>query len=188
MSCVDGKADRLATWLAILIAAAAPAVPGTALARPADDIAAARSWGILGTWRLDCRAPPSRDNGSLTYAVRGGRLVHPRDFGSERDELDVLSGRVLSNGRFEFVIQLPPSGQRRRFTLTKGDDGRIRVIDNVVDGTSDYSIRDGAFVTTGKPSRWQTRCNDQVGSNSARTLAMSAKVGRLASLPSFWTE
>lgn len=156
-------ADSMMRILAGLVAALMITLDPAA-ARPADDIAAARAWGILGTWRIDCAAPPSRANGSLTYAVRDGRLVHPRDFGDVRDELQVQSARVLPNGRFEFVIRFPDDGQRRRFTVVKGDDGRIRVMDNVAVGTRDYSIRDGSLVATGKPSRWQTRCEaDGVG-------------------------
>ncbi|MBN8939610.1 MAG: hypothetical protein J0H01_08975 [Rhizobiales bacterium] len=156
MAPTDGKTRTL-----IGLVVALTAIFGPAGARPADDVAAARAWGILGTWRVDCSAPPSLANGSLTYAIRGERLVHPRDFGTERDELQVLSARILPTGLFEFVIELPRDGQRRRFTLARGHDGRIRVMDNVAVGTRDYSIRDGALVATGKPSRWQTRCESE---------------------------
>lgn len=170
MAPADSMMRTLAGLVAALMTMAVPAA-----ARPADDIAAARAWDILGTWRIDCAAPPSRANGSLTYAVRDGRLVHPRDFGDVRDELQVLSARVLANGRFEFVIRLPDGDQRRRFTLTRGDDGRIRVIDNVAVGTRNYSIRDGALVATGKPSRWQTRCETEgVGASGPASVTPAA--------------
>lgn len=145
-------------------AAALVALVTPAMADPAADVAAARNWDILGTWRLDCAVPPSMRNGSLIYAVRNGRLVHPRDFGDSRDELKVVSARILPEGLFEFVIELPRSRQLRRFTMMKAEDGRVRVIDNVEVDTDNYSIRDGALVATGKPSLWQTRCERDAGS------------------------
>ncbi|MCZ0735281.1 hypothetical protein [Phreatobacter sp. AB_2022a] len=145
-------------------AAALMLLAAPAMADPAADVAAARAWDVLGTWRLDCAGPASARNGSLTYAVRNGRLVHPRDFGDSQDELKVVSARILPSGLFEFVIELPRGRQQRRFTLMKAEDGRVRVIDNVEVGTDNYSIRDGALVATGKPSLWQTRCERDAGS------------------------
>lgn len=152
-------------WAGIWVRAAALVMlAAPALADPQADVAAARSFDILGTWRLDCAGPPSTRNGSLIYAVRNGRLVHPRDFGDSRDELKVVSARVRPDGLFEFVIEMPRGRQQRRFTLMKAEDGRVRVIDNVEVGTDNYSIRDGMLAATGRPSLWQTRCERDAGS------------------------
>jgi hypothetical protein len=49
------------------------AAPAAAFAQ--SNLEAAQSWGLIGTWRLDCKAPASRGNPDLKYAVRDGKLV-----------------------------------------------------------------------------------------------------------------
>uniref|UniRef100_UPI001953BAA9 hypothetical protein n=1 Tax=Klebsiella pneumoniae TaxID=573 RepID=UPI001953BAA9 len=62
-----------------------------------------------------------------------------------------------------------------------------RVMDNVAVGTRNYSIRDGSLVGTGKPSRWQSRCEaDGVGAfkpSSAKHAMRSGGDAYPAALP-----
>ncbi|MFX5801478.1 hypothetical protein ABTE09_20430, partial [Acinetobacter baumannii] len=45
----------------------------------------------------------------------------------------------------------------------------------------DYSIRDGSLVATGKPSRWQTRCEaDGVGASMPSSTMRAALSGMTA--------
>ena len=118
----------------------------------------ASNWGLIGTWRLNCGAPPSRSDGELKYVVRGGKLFHDREFGDARDSSQVTSATRKADGSLELTVKFDSLSQTRQFTFMKGSDGRIRAVSNRNVDTNEYTIRDGKFTANGNTPPWQTRC------------------------------
>lgn len=132
------------------------AVASSALAKtPADS---ARNWGLLGSWKIDCAAPASRDNGDLAYVVRDGALFHERDFGDYQDINRVLSAKVIRGGAIDLVVDFGGLHQAREFVFSKGRGGRARTISNRDVDSGEYSIINGKFMGTGRKMPWLTHC------------------------------
>jgi len=118
----------------------------------------ASKWGLLGNWRFDCSTPPSRDDGRLTYAVRGGKLFHDRDFGDAKDSNAVMLATRKTDGSLELVVNFVSLKQTRQYSLIKGSDGRLRAISNRNVDTNEYTVVDGKLTANGNEMRWQIRC------------------------------
>jgi len=120
----------------------------------ADNI---QTWGLLGTWAVDCSKPPTQQTSLITYAIRQGEAVQLRDFGDAQDDNEVLSAAHAADGTIELRIRFPKIGQTREFTMMKGPGGRIRAtVNRGPDGS--YTIQNGLFVASRAPTPWQTRC------------------------------
>lgn len=142
------------TWAALL--AAMVALGPAAHAETAAETAAA--WGLLGTWSLDCRLPPSEGNSYMSYVVMpGGRLAHERDFGGRRDANEVLRA-MLGVGGIDLTVYFPASAQTRQITLARSPDGRVRAIADSLLSSNEFAIWDGRFIATGTETPWQVRC------------------------------
>ena len=119
----------------------------------------ATRWGLVGSWRLDCKKPISNSNGDLAYVVRRGRLFHVRNFGGKRkDSSPVMAATIKSDGSIELLIKFDSLKQTRQFSMLKGADGRIRSLSNRDVDTDKYTVVKGKFVYNGKATPWQTRC------------------------------
>lgn len=142
---------------------AAVAVLGCTMATQASaqsNADVARQWGLLGTWMLTCADRPTRDNPELSYELRGGRVVHVRNFGGSGDTNEVALVSVHRDGAIELLIPFgsQKSPQWRQFSVIKGPDGRIRAVSNRDVNTDQYSVRDGVFTFNDRRTPWQTRC------------------------------
>ena len=81
---------------------------GLGQARAETPAETAAAFGLLGTWAVDCRLPPSVANGYLTYAATpGGNIAHDRDFGSQRNVGEVV--RASLTARFSSASSSRPS-------------------------------------------------------------------------------
>jgi hypothetical protein len=149
---VTGFLSRLVPALTVSLMLAAPA--------SADTVAeTAKQWGLIGPWSLDCSLPPDHANGAiLTYEIGDGeRLIYRRDFGDSRDEGEVLSATVSTDGVLNLRVYLPSVKQTREFGMKRLSDGNIRAVYNRND-KNHYSIKDGKFTANGKPTPVQHRC------------------------------
>jgi hypothetical protein len=135
---------------------AAVTVSGAALAQ--STVEAARQWGLLGTWAVDCDRPASRSNTYLIYVARDGRLFHDRNFGDSRDSSPIPTATIKSDQTLELVFDLQSISQTRQAVFLKSSDGRYRSMSNRNVKTDEYSIRDGKFTSNGEPAPWITRC------------------------------
>jgi hypothetical protein len=120
--------------------------------------AAATGWGLLGTWRYNCNAAPSRDDNVLTYVVRGGRLFHDRNWGDGTDSSVVTSAKIRPDGTLDLVIVFTSVSQTRENVVAKTPDGRVRVLVSRNIDTDQYLIKDGKFVASGSPMAPLQRC------------------------------
>jgi hypothetical protein len=151
------RCQMLPTTLAIAIAMAAGALAAPAMAE--TPLESAKRWGLMGTWKVDCAAPTSQSNGALSYAARGGKLIHDRSFGKSGDSHVVSQANILASGELELLITFDNLKQTRRFRLKKEGAGVIRATRNCVEGGSDCSIIDGKLAATGTPIGQQFKCN-----------------------------
>jgi hypothetical protein len=116
---------------------------------------AARAWGLLGAWRLDCNDPKAS---SLDYVIRDGVLLHERDLSNTKDVQEVLEAKPLPDGRLELVVHFPSFKQTRRYAVMR-DGERLRAMSNTLREGGDATILNGRFVHNGQETPWQSRCN-----------------------------
>jgi hypothetical protein len=128
----------------------------------------ARKWGLIGPWAQDCSVPADRDKGTvLAYEVEpGGRVVHRRDFGDVKDENEVLSAEVSSNGILRLRVSFSKLKETREFGMIKLPDGTIRAMYNR-NSKGEYTIRDGKFTANGNPTPPQHRCEWRLSAHLA---------------------
>jgi hypothetical protein len=145
----------LSRWIAaaVLWVAFTPAAGAESLA------ATVEQWGLLGSWAVDCAARPDRDKGALlTYEIRkDGRVMYQRNFGEAKDESEVVSATVNTDGLLNVMVYFPSLQQTREFGLLLSKQGSLRAIYNRSE-RGEYTIRDGKYVATGAPTPSQQRC------------------------------
>jgi hypothetical protein len=131
----------------------------------------ARKWGLIGPWAQDCSVPADRDKGTvLAYEVEpGGRVVHRRDFGDVKDENEVLSAEVSSNGILRLRVSFSRLKETREFAMIKLPDGTIRAMYNR-NSKGEYTIRDGKFTANGNPTPPQHRCEWRLSALTSRSM------------------
>ena len=140
----------------LLVAAFAVALAGHASAETMAETA--KQWGLIGPWSLDCMLPPDHNKGTvLTYDIADDRVVHRRDFGDARDEAEVLSLNVSADGMIHLRVYFPSVKQTREYGMIHQDDGTVRAMYNRNE-KNQYSIKDGKYTSTGKPTPAQHKC------------------------------
>ena len=150
---MNGRLIRLALALGFVLSFASAA-------RADDPIAdIVRKWGLLGPWSQDCTLPPDHANGTvLVYAVAAdGGVVYRRDFCDVTDENQVLAAEISADGLLNLQVYFPAIKQMRAYGLMMLEDGGLRAIYNRTE-TGEYSIKDGKFVATKKPTPAQHKC------------------------------
>jgi hypothetical protein len=150
---VNGRLIRLALGLALLASLASVAFADDPIAETV------RKWGLLGPWSLDCSLPPDHANGTvLAYEIGAdGGVVFRRDFGDVTDENQVLAAEVSADGLLNLEVYFPSIKQKREYGLMMLEDGSMRAIYNRSE-KGGYSIKDGKFVATRKPTPAQHKC------------------------------
>jgi hypothetical protein len=130
-----------------------------ASAASADDaVDVARAWGLIGTWAVDCDAPPVKGRGAIiSYEVTAeGNLIYRRDH-DPSDVNEVATARVEPNQTLVLSIVLTRARQTRENGIVKTPDGSIRSIFNRGEDGS-YTIREARFVANGNPTPQLRRC------------------------------
>ncbi len=120
---------------------------------------AATSWGLIGTWRFTCGAPPDRIDSILVFVVRGGRLYHDRNWGEGTDSSVIPSATIRPDGTLDLLISFTSLSQTRENLLKKMPDGRVLVINSRNVDNDQYTIKDGKAVSSGEPMTLLTRCS-----------------------------
>jgi hypothetical protein len=147
---------------ALLIALLWAGLSNPVTARSSDAARIAETWGLLGTWSIDCTTPASSDNNHFTYRrAADGTILHDRKFGGNDDTLTILSATVTPDGQIELLLDMPKYGQQRIYAMGRGKDGRIRAMSNYKVGTAEYSVKGGQFLPDGRVTPWQTKCETQ---------------------------
>ena len=142
----------------MLLAVMAAVLPvQTAIAEtPAE---AARRWGLIGTWRYNCNAPPNRNDVALTYAVRGNGLYHDRNWGSGTDSSLISSATIRPDGTLDLMIEFTSLSQKRENVVRKTSDGKMATVMSRNAITDEYLIKNGKFIADDGPIAAATRCS-----------------------------
>jgi hypothetical protein len=87
----------------------------------------------------------------------GGRVVHRRNFGDVKDENQVVSAVVSTDGILNLRVSFPALKETREYGMMKQPDGTIRAMYNR-NAKQEYTIKDGNFTSNGNPSPKQSKC------------------------------
>jgi len=119
----------------------------------------ARKWGLIGSWAVDCSVPRDKSDPLISYEVTADdRVMLRRDFGTGQDEQEVSSAEIAAGDVLILRIFFPAFQQTRINGIAKQPDGSIRAIYNRHEEKDEYSIRDGKFVASGKPTVALRQC------------------------------
>jgi len=118
----------------------------------------AAGWGLLGTWKVDCSTPTSRDNMAETYAVKDGALFEFRDLGELHDVNPVRAAHVDGEGRLVVAIEFPSVGGLIRENVMSKSADRKRTVENHRLDHAGVTVHDGRFTGSGEPTPWFQRC------------------------------
>ena len=134
------------------------AVPATTVAADAPSIAkVVKDWGLLGTWAIDCKAPPSRANVFSTYVVRHGRVFLERTFGDPAaDSSEIVAILMVAGDLLEFTVDVRTLNQIRTIAVQRDTPTSIHTAWNHDDGR--YSVRSGRIMADGSLTPRQKRC------------------------------
>jgi hypothetical protein len=156
---VGGAMKRSLRWIALL-SAASVALPCASFAQTSAQVAS--SWGLLGTWQVECGGAPSDTNPVYTYGANGAQVVLDRDFGDNRRDSNMVTGvRRTPSGEITYTVIFastePP--QNREHVFLKSQNGRaMRIISNRNPDTNVYAVRDGKYSDDGQTTVWMNRC------------------------------
>lgn len=128
---------------------------------PAEVVRILNSWGLMGTWAVDCSRPVGQQWTRLRYAVgTDGRAVREVDFGNpiQNERLDVTGANIAKNGTLELTFYSPNGGQTRLLTLARMPNKSIRAMAaRVRDGA--VTVVGGRFTATGNETPTQQKCD-----------------------------
>ena len=154
---------RLARWalaVAWMLAASTLAMPNATASGAAD---AARKWGLIGAWAVDCSVPPDKASPLIIYAIGSGdRVLLRRDYGNRIDEQEVGSVEIAADGNLLMRTSFPSLKQIRESAIAMAPDGSIRAIYNRNE-KDEYTVRDGMYVANGNPAVALHRCAPKTG-------------------------
>ena len=150
---------------------------GSATAETTAETASKR--GLIGRWSQDCDLPPDRDRAAvLAYEIAdGGRLVYRRDFGVATDSADVIAAEISADNLLNLRVFFPKLKQTREYGLRMEADGSIRAFYNR-DQNGNYSIRNGLFSASGKPTPPNYKCNSGTPVNPPASPGRAASARR----------
>lgn len=131
------------------------------LSQTAPVVDALQTWGLIGTWSLDCNRPPAGSHIHIRYVVRpGGKMMTERDYGdaNRNDSNEVISATINPDDSLTMVVDFQSlGGQIRTFALMHDRPDRVRALWNHgPDGV--YSVKDGRFTANGNETPWQYKC------------------------------
>jgi hypothetical protein len=132
------------------------AASGVCCANTISDTAA--SWGLLGTWRINCSAAPSFNDVVLGWVVRDGKLYHERNWGTGKDSPEAVAASVMPDGSLVLTLGFDAEKRTRQIAFIKRDNDHIQTIWNKNVTPEEYLVRDGKFTDSGKSTPTQTRC------------------------------
>jgi hypothetical protein len=143
-----------------MAAAAFVMAAGAAAAQTPQQIAA--TWGLFGTWAVDCSAPPGDKNPLYTYVWRQNQVILDRDFGGgSQDSNTITSLRSPRADQIEYLVAFgstdPPT---TRFHVWQKEDSprRMRIITNRDVASGKLSVSEGRFTDDNSISAWNRRC------------------------------
>jgi hypothetical protein len=157
---VTANLARWALAVALTLATSTLAMRDATASEAAD---AARKWGLIGTWAVDCSVPPDKASPLIICAIGSGdRVLLRRDYGNRIDEQEVGSVEIAADGNLLMRTSFPSLKQIRESAIAMAPDGSIRAIYNRNE-KDEYTVRDGIYVANGSPAIALHRCAPKTG-------------------------
>jgi hypothetical protein len=150
------RAKFLAAVAAVIFFTASPAVAET-LTQTLE------AFGFFGRWAIDCDAPPSPSNTVRTARVSPtGEPTFSESLGGtgEPNAYVILRAKTIDANTIRVRIKLN-SEYKQDLTMHRRDN-KIHTISNREVDTGEYIVRKGVVVSTGQPTPWLTRCEQQL--------------------------
>jgi hypothetical protein len=143
--------------LALAFAVIVAAVPGIAWAGADSD--AVVQFGLIGSWALNCKAPPSPANPFMSFDPSAdGEPIRQIITGRPQYDSHVPVSKVSAIGTTRLQLSYPQGGVTITVVLEKDQQG-IRPIDATAsDGI--VSVKDGIVQYTGQPTAWLIKCGN----------------------------
>jgi hypothetical protein len=121
---------------------------------------AARAFGLVGTWALDCSQPASPQNEHGVYSISNdGSLDLTDDDGPQyqSNRYNFSQGLTLDSGKLQLDGVFFGDNLAQHTVLEKNASGQMRVFGNV-DGSGKILVQNGAFPGGGEPP-WMNKCS-----------------------------
>ena len=142
------------------ILALALAIAGPAAAQSPQQLAT--SWGLLGTWAIDCSAPPGDANPHYIYVWRQGQLFLDRDFGGGKKDSNTLTSlRSPAANQIEYIVSFgatDPPQTRLHLWQKEPNPLRMRVISNRDVASGKLHVTNGRYPEDNQLTPWNRRC------------------------------
>ena len=126
-----------------------------------DAVAAVRSFGLPGTWALDCGRPVSTDDPRVSYTVMSvpERVEHrfTTTAGDTTAGEVIVYAEVLGNDRMLVVMRGPAMPSTVSIIRRRGDGIQV---EEVLSSAGKHLIANGTVAATGKASPVYRRCGD----------------------------
>jgi hypothetical protein len=144
---------KSAIWtLLALLAAVFPALAGV-------DSDRLNQAGMLGSWAVDCSAPPSPNNPYQLFAPSTSgspTRTLQMDTPSLDGTLKVKDVHIISNERVG-LSWVDRSGDTMRMVVLKTGN-RLKGFESVSERSGKTLVKDGRFTNSGKETPWFTKC------------------------------
>lgn len=146
---------QAAASVAVLAAAAAPALAKESVARTVEKL------GLMGRWATDCSAPASDSNWHTLYSRRADGKVSRKYFNSPEpfNDYTVTSAEVRGD-RISYKIVGTDKNRLKFSVVLSVSGGKLQVIDSRDDTNGEQKVKDGKFTANGQPSPIQTKCGN----------------------------
>jgi hypothetical protein len=121
-------------------------------------------FGLVGSWALNCQAPPSPANPFTSFdPSTTGIPVRQIVTGQPQYDSHVPVSQVTLIGTARLQLSYPQGGVTVTVVLEKEDKGqnqrRIRPVDAVASNGT-VSVKDGIVSYSGQPTAWLNKCAD----------------------------
>jgi len=133
------------------------AMVSPALANPDSD--RLNQAGMLGSWAVDCNAPPSKTNPYQLFAPSSSGAP-TRTLRMDDPELDgtrtIKNVRIIASDRVGLSWNALNGDTLRMVVLKAGN--RHKGFESVYASNGKVLVKDGRFVSSGKETPWFTKC------------------------------
>jgi hypothetical protein len=125
-------------------------------------IAAAREWGLLGTWAIDCTVPIRDQNGNmLSIDLDSAQQLVYRRYHKRMDVNPITNITIQSEDKSQILLTvwMPKYKATRENLWIRDSDGNVHTGFNRSKEDGTYSIKDGLFIASGKPAPIFHKCD-----------------------------
>lgn len=119
-----------------------------------------RSFGLMGTWSIDCSQPKGTNNAHIYFRKAGGKIVQVHDNGGRHtNNYEILEATKLDSDRLRVKAHFSNAQASAVNNLEwVVRDKRMRTFSNTAEN-GDRIVVDGVVVSVKRETPWLTRCD-----------------------------